>query len=195
MTDKLHQRAQRLIDSHAQMVEETKQWLDKPDGDVDRTAREIIVRERKLAYIVNHLQEQDNCTDDLQDGLAQVQEQNERLQNKYSGNYDKLLLKELEELVDRYPTIACYLFELDPVNVEVDHDFAIRDNIEMLMLILPNEKISIQTEVTVEAVDEVLHCRCRMYQDTYEEIEDFVSRPHYPTHFWWRHPEQIFSEN
>lgn len=195
MSDRLRNRAKRLIDSHPKAIEETRHWLENPEAGDEKSAREIHVREKKLTYIVNYLQEQGDCPDSLRDGLTEVREQNKRFQRDFTGDYQDLLSQELSDLVEQYPTVVCYAFELHPLNNEVDHDFETRDHIEFLLTTLPDGRISAETVNKINVLDEVLRCKCDMHEDAYEEIQDFVARPHYPPRFWWRHPEQVFSEN
>lgn len=187
----LNEQAQCLIDTHDDEVQAVQESLTNPDSEIDRSAREIIVREKQLSYIVDHLESTGKCPEELVYGLERVRERNAQFTSEFPEDYTALLVTELQDLIDRYPTIVCYAFELEPLDIEVDHDFTTRDSIEILFEWLPDERLPQNATTIVHAIDDVLECKCEMHSSTYRDLSDTLARSHYPSRFWWRHPDQV----
>lgn len=190
----LVRRAERLVESHGRALDDTDAWLRDPDGEPDRSVREVVVREREVTHLVDYLSDRDRCPDELRDGLDRIRARNEAFREEYPDEYRDRLESELGALVDRYPTVARSAFELDPLDVELDHDFEIRDSIEMVRSTLPDERIPDETVAKIDATDDVLRCKCEAHANEYREIRSVVERPHYPKRYWWRHPDEVLTE-
>ncbi len=194
MTEDVLRKATRLIENHGDFSRETVRSLQNPESDVDRSAREIITREKELSFIVEYLEKQGRCPNEVRNGLEEVGELNERMIQEYQGDYYSLLEEELLDLVDRYPTVVCHFFELEPLEMEVEQDLLVRDSIEILLAELPRSKVPEKARATIDALDDVLACKCELHRSKYDKIADTVSRPYYPTEFWWRHPDKVLTE-
>lgn len=116
------------------------------------------------------------------------------LEEKRGRDYREQLRGALQHDVDHYPTLVSYFTCLEPFEIEIPHELAIRSAIEILLMELERDYDLEDLKKKVSVLDQVLKCKyerkVKQILKYYPEAED----PGFPDRFWWRHPLKLLEE-
>ncbi|MCK9342799.1 MAG: hypothetical protein M0P33_02690 [Massilibacteroides sp.] len=116
------------------------------------------------------------------------------LEERRGREYRTRLFETLRRDVDHYPVMISYFTYLEPFELEIPQQLAIRSAIEILSTELERDFDLADLKTKVAVLDEVFRCKylwkVKKILEYYPEAETL----HFPDRFWWRHPSKILEE-
>lgn len=192
MTHNLKRIAKSNVELFSQAVTGLKEHIDEVEPTGKYTARHPLVLKYETEYLLNHLSLESADITDLERQFEKANDVYQRFREEHNQDYSTKLCAELEHLISGYPSLICYFMELDPYEIELQHDLGVRDSIEFLLIDL-EEKVNLRDEkLKVETLDDVFRCEYKRHLNEIlelvetDELTSLIERPYYPPQFWWR---------
>ena len=155
----------------------------------------IIVRFLKRMAEIKWLYEYSDNTNlydsELVDRLTDLKEAHKRLRDVLGDELDKTLQERVNHYYELYPRNVCRVFEFEPINNDTPNRIDQRDTLQYLLDELHIDDPQINEGIRV--LDNALKCKYKYNSLLVDELN--LERSHYPAHYWWRHPEQVLSED
>ncbi|WP_159076953.1 hypothetical protein [Halococcoides cellulosivorans] len=184
-----------FIEKHDEIVEYAREELETEEDKRGRVVKNTIVNEYKVGYIYDYLNSVSECSTEIEGGLERIQMKNEILRDEFTESFDKRCAYELNQIVNQYPMIVCHILGLDPMNDEVRQSLSQRDSIHILLDYLGEDDLPEGLRPQVEALDEVMSCIMKFYRsDEISDLKGQIAIEYFPDSFWWRHPDQLLSD-
>lgn len=192
--DELYDRAEQIVSDYCDLATDIQDsFAGKGDKGPEYYVSAAVDHEYRLAFIVNELIKRGEDVCNYIRHLENIARKNRSIFYEYDSDFS-VLLGVLDDCMNEYAKIVCYIFELDPINLESDNDLLRRDEIEMLLDFIPEEKIKQTTIAKVNILDKSLKHKFELRWEECLNSSDYISEPHYPDQYWWRHPEEQLSE-
>jgi hypothetical protein len=193
-TSELRERAERIISNYCDLATDLRNsFSGEGNKSPEYYISAAISQEYRISFIIKELASRGEGVGDYIEWLSKISRKNRELFQEYDSDY-RILSSILEDYVEQYSNIVCYIFELDPINIEADNKLLKRDEIEMIMDYLPRSENDPVLIGKVEALDKSLEHKFELMWEECLNSSGYISEPHYPDKYWWRHPEKQLSE-
>ena len=197
MENNLKKVAKSNVELFSEAVIDLKEHIDEVEPTGKYTARHPLVLKYETEYSLYHLSSEGADITDLERQFEEANSVYQRFREEHGQDYLTMLQRELEHLISGYPSLICYFMELDPYEVELQHDLGVRDSIEFLFANLEEEMNLQEEKLKVETLDDVFQCEYKRHLNEIletvgiDELTSLIEKPYYPPEFWWRHPRRF----
>jgi len=193
--ERLIERITRSLAHYERYIEETDEHYDELGGRYDRySAGAPYGLKHLLPFWIDLLEEEEVDCKGFRRDYERITRKLKALERKRWPEHREKLLDDLKDDVEFYPVIIHSFGELEPYELEIPHDLATREAIEILLIELENDYDLTEIKAKVSTLDEELK---RKYLQNIEEIlESYfdADNPYSPESFWWDHPKKLLKE-